>query len=1084
MRRMTSLLLVGGSLFIFSTIQGLQHIQAIDSPARFDSRKLQREIIQRRDAERKAHEVDLAWTRSRTIGASESQNRTFDNKVLRDATATPFRQIVSVAPPPQSPGLSIGETSYDFQGNASLGYQIARTAGADVVHFVWMSWDRLPVNIDDNERFVTYNSYSVSCACLNQGWGGVQLGGGATQPGFINLDVDGTNAAAATAQQREDVSLSFNPWAIYFPIPGNSLIIADGLGGYGAGGCPEVLWPRVAAGKDGGTGGTRHVIAHSDVGSCTTNLLWYWRYDGSSWTGPVIIDSTPQISYVIADDANGDKLAVVSHADNWPMWNGNNNVVYRESVTDGIGWINGTEPNSTQAITNYSDPHGAQAWLHLTTTYDNGGVLHVMWDEQEIANESEHAAIKHWNSFRSTIRTAALGYWDAPMSSGVFNLNLAKISMGIGDGATLCRGGLRSNLDYVYVVYTQFAGPTLAEQEDASLEGYYNGELRLTVSTDSGLSWSPSANLTSTKTPNCNPGAADTATGIPARPDSVCRSENWASIGPIVHDIDILFISDKDAGGVPQGEGTWQMNPVHYLRLPGGTTDAAWVCPAIAANIFTSLSSGGIDCEYHAPRNGSTTADLRIANLGSAELTGAISVTDFTGLPTLSLPTVGSYSLLPGDPDIQQTITMSGNGAPEGLYSGEISITHDDFSKISPVVFPIEFFVFDDFYCPQTEIFKTGVASPGSLALDVRTNGRFASQHQEGGLWRYSDSSSTLFDGSLLLAHGFQGTDTTVFLRFFNRNSNGQYGYRALGDLQIDTSAYGTHAGCARAVSRMCTRDSVLGIEVEWVFPQDLESDEMVLCRYKIYNHKPNEIVTDVAIGVLLDVDIIPASRLGDAQIGATNHPMADASREFIWARGVGQGDTLLSPRRFSGGVSVPSGILGARVGNAVSDIQLGGGPTDEFLYRSLQTLTGVELYPSDTDLYMLIALDRGKTIMSGDTLSYVLVYASDTISEASLKTTVDSGISMAALPDLCTKCSCPCHADPSCDGIRSDILDVVNTVNVAFRGTAPKSEPLCPRERTDVNCSGATDVVDIVKVINVAFRGANAATEYCVPCP
>lgn len=85
--------------------------------------------------------------------------------------------------------------------------------------------------------------------------------------------------------------------------------------------------------------------------------------------------------------------------------------------------------------------------------------------------------------------------------------------------------------------------------------------------------------------------------------------------------------------------------------------------------------------------------------------------------------------------------------------------------------------------------------------------------------------------------------------------------------------------------------------------------------------------------------------------------------------------------------------------------------------------------------------------------------------------------------------CVCDCHGDPapigSCDGVQ-DVLDVVNTVNVAFRGSAAILDPNvnCPFETTDVNCSASTDVLDVVRMVNVAFRGANAATEFCTPCP
>ncbi|MBI3871556.1 MAG: immune inhibitor A [candidate division Zixibacteria bacterium] len=82
--------------------------------------------------------------------------------------------------------------------------------------------------------------------------------------------------------------------------------------------------------------------------------------------------------------------------------------------------------------------------------------------------------------------------------------------------------------------------------------------------------------------------------------------------------------------------------------------------------------------------------------------------------------------------------------------------------------------------------------------------------------------------------------------------------------------------------------------------------------------------------------------------------------------------------------------------------------------------------------------------------------------------------------------CDCSCHGDPVCDGV-TDILDAVQTVGVAFRGSAATVDPNCPHGpagRTDVDCNGSTDVLDVVKMISVAFRGADAATTFCKPCP
>jgi len=1089
---------LGVALVVAAAAFSAVAVQAVDSPETLAKRKLQREINQRRNDERKRQETNLAWVSSRYIDGSSSLNLSFDSPIIRETShpGTGFTSS-SAVPPPPSPGLAIGQSSYDYQHNDSQGYQTARISGADIVHFVWMAWDRIPASVDDNDRYVAYNSYTISTATLNQGFGGAFVGLGVlARAGYINMDVGTGNEASVSCHQREDVSLPYNPWHLGFPIPGNVLHVDDGLGGYAAGGCPEVLWPRNAASRDAANSGVRHLIAHSNTNDCPTDLLWYWRYNGAAWTGPAIVDSTSQISYVIADDPNSDRVALGLHVSNYTSMNGINNVAYIQSLNDGQNWIAGPIPTKT-VLTNYNTDAGNGAWLHISVTYDNSSVLHVMWDEQEDANDNSLTAIRHWNSSRNTIRPVALNYAETPLLTGVFNLNLTKVTMGIGDGGTLCQGGAQSNNNYVYATYTKFCGATLAEQEDASLEGRYNGEIWLSVSNSGGNTWAPPVNLTNTKTPNCNPGAADTITTIPVRPDSVCRSEHWATIGRMVDDIDIFFVSDKDAGGIPQGEGTWQMNPVHYLRIAGGTTNAQHVCPVIAANYEATFTSTA-ECEYHAPQNGSNVETFTVINLGNATMSGTISQTAFVPSAGANTPTLvlsgggGAYSIPAGSPDIVKTVTMNSNGAPEGLYTSQISVTHNDGTKASPQTYPIEFFVFNSFFCPLDEVLKTGVASPGSLALEVESNGRFASQNAEGGLWRHKDSSSTLFDGSLLIGHGTQGPDTTVFLRFFSRNSNGQFGYRAQGDLEVDTGSYGTSTGYACATAEMSTRDSIVHVKVDWAFPQDPNNDDIVLCRYTLSRHQPAVNVSNLAVGILIDADAIPASRYGAIQSGAQNEPGSDGPLNLVWVGGVDTANHVISgtppitATRYRGGVAVKGAAnsLNAVVGNNTSDIQPGGGPSDGFLWNAMQDLAGIDLYSvSDTDLYIMLALDKGQSIGSGQTKEYVLVYVSDTTNPDSLKAKATRGLALVASSFPQCGCNCPNWADPQPDGTRSNAQDVVITVNVAFRGVAPVMDAGCLTQRTDVNNDGVTNAVDLVKVVNVAFRGQTIASQYVDPC-
>ncbi|MEW5701053.1 MAG: hypothetical protein AB1792_02320 [Candidatus Zixiibacteriota bacterium] len=640
-----------------------------------------------------------------TVAGSEVSPPT-DHSVVADGSArvSPFFRTAGT-PPPLAPGLHFANTFWDLQHYHSSGYQTARWAGAERVHFAWMEMDPYIGEPEGPDWFVAYTRYNMNTASWEYPFGGVILSLGVhARAKSPNLAADDDDLAHLAFHQRAEAGAPYTSWHVFVPLPGLTLPIDDELPTTPEFG--QVIWPQIdVQSRTEPRWDIYHVVSATAANDelmptdWTPRIYVYWRYDGTVWQGPVAIDSGHTLGYVLAADPNSDKVAIALHSDHpEDGLNGLRNVAYYESQSEGAGWISGAELGSTHKnlITNYDDSLGPQAWVHISTAYDHDGTLHVIWDEQPCRGATRQVAIRHWNDMRWTISRVALGYWDNPAADGGFDLNLAKMTLGIGDGATPCQSGAETNRDYLYVVYTRFGGPTPAEQEDHSVLGYMNGELYLNVSRDGGQSWSQPQNLTNTKTPNCNPGATPPGMINPPRPDSVCRSEHWATIGKVAHDIDIFFISDNDAGAIQFGEGTWQLNPVMYMRLPGGTTDAPYLCPRIEPWLASALGDGG-PCGFHPGWTGIDSTTLTIANLGNGALDGSVSVV-YVDPPDPSsnwLSVAGAQSLpitIPaGGDDLVLPVVMNAAGLATDSNTAEIRIAHNDTTQSNPFIIPVVF---------------------------------------------------------------------------------------------------------------------------------------------------------------------------------------------------------------------------------------------------------------------------------------------------------------------------------------------------------------------------------------------------------
>lgn len=223
-----------------------------------------------------------------------------------------------------------------------------------------------------------------------------------------------------------------------------------------------------------------------------------------------------------------------------------------------------------------------------------------------------------------------------------------------------------------------------------------------------------------------------------------------------------------------------------------------------------------------------------------------------------------------------------------------------------------------------------------------------------------------------------------------------------------------------------------------------------------------------------------PGQRLDASPLGTANPPQ--------WP------EATMTSRRFdtSNTINSCSGPISHTWGKSV--VAVGGTSPDAIEFATVST--------GDPESGQQIALAPGSDIPFTSGASFVFTFDADSIEgcfEIDTACTTPSnhlGFVSAAqlvLPSftkgtVCiSSCICDCHANPAaCSDPAVNVLDVLYTVNVAFRGFAEidDNNPLCPIKATDVNCDGVSSVIDVIKMVDVAFRAGDPAEVFCDPCP
>ena len=481
-----------------------------------------------------------------------------------------------------SPGRLVGTTYYDYQTNGSTSSRIVRDFSGGV-HFCWM----MAPTAGLNPRYLYYGYISANGnplpalqVDLRDGAGYPQIGvlRGSINPAVRNSAVLGYHNSA-TSEDRFATELN--------PGGGNFVIDSSGFPAL-----PDNCnWPYFSIDINDNIQAIA-TQSNSPAGQLHYHIYSRNNFGSSNWTAPLIFDTTYNLSPIIISSPVSAKSAIVWTSPIFQDSNQyDNDVVYLESQ-DGVSWnVAGGRVN----ITNY--PQSAigdtteRAYTDVDAVYDFNDNLHIIWNAPHVTRDSSnqmlvlyHTTLYHWSQAIGT--TVVYDHpdriWQSDM--GAWNLPISKMSIGVD-----------ADSNFLYVVFTRF--DPLDHAHFDTINGdpnpcggdnampCANGELYLTWSKNAGVDWEAPIDLTNTPSPDCLAGN--------------CDSDNWSSMAELVDNyLHILYMDDKDAGGVAMSEGNATQNPVLYLRYPNPTRTLGPGCQYRPGDINNNGSINGVDVVY------------------------------------------------------------------------------------------------------------------------------------------------------------------------------------------------------------------------------------------------------------------------------------------------------------------------------------------------------------------------------------------------------------------------------------------------------------------------------------------------------
>ncbi len=534
------------------------------------------------------------------------------------ATKPDEGQALGSADRQSGPGLTVGNTWYDYQHNGAMGRMIEYLATDDtLIHFHWM-------HADDSDlatfgRTGRYRCYNINAEIL---------GPAADVSDFTNLEFSGyvgiattiRNAAVAGFHERfvppgddhydQTFARDAGPCNAFFAFKGEvpRALSGTGLGGVNA----EIIWPKfryVTYPGSAGDGSDDTTIVHTigayapDAGGDPHDLMYFRGQtvgDGSTagsgdfasasgvltWTGPTIVDTNYTLSYDIAANENSsqpDKVGIcwlanlpcdAGDADNesgyeckqFVQWD--NDVYYRVSNDRGLTWQASpcaNQPGPNVNVTKWRDREDQNGWRGYTdmnALITDDGAFHFVWGSRfwpSDANQGGDAGLIKGRIFHWSDNTP--GGPCTPFIAVAHDMNWDQ---------TVCNGGawqLNASKPSIsdcngklYVLFTQFNDIPAGREDDCAWDGspdFPSGA----ANGDLYITVSADQGVTWDRARNItNTAAVDCQPPVGFN----CESEHWSSMARFGTEVDMHPADPNKAdaelasvGGATDPDGYW-----------------------------------------------------------------------------------------------------------------------------------------------------------------------------------------------------------------------------------------------------------------------------------------------------------------------------------------------------------------------------------------------------------------------------------------------------------------------------------------------------------------------------------------------